>query len=833
MFRFLGQLVSRFWPVFLLAWVVLVAVTRWVAPAWNDVALDREFAFLPQDSPSRVAQDMIARAFPNEHLGSSIALVLVDPNSQDLERNKTFIAKVLEPRLREIAKAEGGMASEAPPPEEPLFSDEQPPPAPSPPAERSIIDRIRTPNAPGAGALLVSPDRQALLVDVELTTEFLAHRNWSTIDKISDLVQQLREEGAIPPGLDIALTGSAVIGRDHSLAELQSAHNTETLTIILVIVLLIAIYRAPLLALIPLITVYLAVQVSLGILSLLAQANVLTVFQGLQIYITILAYGAGVDYSLFLTARYGEELGYCKEPPKAVPAALGGVGAALAASAATVMCGIGMMGFAQFGKFREAGLAIPLSIFLVLCATLTFSPALLRLAGRWAFWPQALSHRCGRGRAQRRPFMGRFYRPGRVRLFWAKLGSLLRRRPGTVWFGTVLVMVPFVVLAGVLYNHLSYDWIGTLPADVPSVHGTRLLQQHFSAGLVGPVTVLLVNPHVDFAGAHGQDLVKDLMDRLRDQRETLGLSDIRSLAAPLGITQEAAQAFADLHLSPEASREVRERLAVEHYVTDLGERAKIGTRMDLILDQGPFSQSSIRGLARLQQILSEDLPADVRADTSIYVAGTTASVRDLATVVAGDRVRIEVLVLISVFVILVFLLRGLIVPTYLLASVLFSYYTTLGITFIVFWALDPAGFAGIDWKVVIFLLAILIAVGEDYNIFLMARVREEQPIHGRICGITDALTRTGPTITSCGIIMAGTFATLLAGSLNEMKQLGFALAFGVLLDTFIVRPILVPAFLILLNRGQLRAASRPQRRSATTLMEVECHESSARTRDVS
>src|SRR5439155_18945931 len=162
------------------------------------------------------------------------------------------------------------------------------------------------------------------------------------------------------------------------------------------------------------------------------------------------------------------------------------------------------------------------------------------------------------------------------------------------------------------------------------------------------------------------------------------------------------------------------------------------------------------------------------------------SVRDLSVVIQGDRRRIEVLVLAAVFVILVLLLRRLLTPLYLLLSVLFSYYATLGVTFALFWLLDPHGFAGIDWKVAIFLFTILIAVGEDYNIFLMTRVREEQRRVGPVRGITEALDRTGPIISSCGVIMAGTFASLLAGSLTEMKQLGFALAFGVLLDTFVV-----------------------------------------------
>ena len=179
--------------------------------------------------------------------------------------------------------------------------------------------------------------------------------------------------------------------------------------------------------------------------------------------------------------------------------------------------------------------------------------------------------------------------------------------------------------------------------------------------------------------------------------------------------------------------------------------------------------------------------------TQLHFIGTTASIRDLADVNQNDRFRVEMLVLFSVFMVLVVLLRRVIVPIYLLLSVLFSYFVTLGVTYLVFWLLDPT-FSGIDWKVDIFLFTILIAVGEDYNIFLLTRIGEEEKRHGPLLGITEALTRTGPIISACGIIMAGTFASLLAGDLTEMKQLGFALSFGVLLDTYLGAPFWCPHF---------------------------------------
>lgn len=799
MFSMLGQIVRRGWFLLLAAWLLLVLGIRSAAPPWEEVAQDREFAFLPTDAPSRAAAEVFARAFPDDHLESNVVLVIdrrqAPPDT--LERDLKFVQTVLEPGLRAIAEAEGGLASQAPSADEPLFADE-PKPAPTT-TKRSVIARIRTPNAAGSGPLLVSEDRQVLLVVLELTTEFLSSANWPTLNRIERLVSDLRQQDKLPQGVDIAVTGSAVIGRDQTVAQVGSAKAAEQWTFILVIGLLIAIYRAPLLAIIPLITVFLAIQVTRNLLAILGNAGYLTLFQGIEIYITILAYGAGVDYCLFLTARYKEELDHGRDAAEAVEVAIREIGAPLVASALTVVCGIGMMVFAQFGKFREAGLAIPMSILFVLSATLTFTPALLRLAGRWAFWPwgqrrvRPAAAMTGDAAGSRMAFLERG---------WDWMGHFLERRAGLAWLVTVACMAPFALVAGWQSQQLSYNLIGALPATAPSVIGTRILQDHFPSGILGPVNVLVVNPHLDFSRPEGRALVTRITGELRGQAGDLGVADIRSLTEPLGVTPAAERALASLPVPPERRQEAAEAGGRERYLTSLGERNDIGTRLDLILQSGPFDARSVDSLDRVEQALHAAIPPEHQADTLLYIDGPSASVRDLQHVVRQDRARIEVLVLAGVFVILVLLLRELIVPVYLLLSVLFSYYVTLGVTMGVFWLADPQGFTGLDWRVAIFLFTILIAVGEDYNIFLMSRIHEEQRRHGAIRGITVALDRTGPIISSCGLIMAGTFASLLGASLNDMRQLGFALAFGVLLDTFVVRPILVPAFLILLERSR-------------------------------
>jgi RND superfamily putative drug exporter len=229
--------------------------------------------------------------------------------------------------------------------------------------------------------------------------------------------------------------------------------------------------------------------------------------------------------------------------------------------------------------------------------------------------------------------------------------------------------------------------------------------------------------------------------------------------------------------------------------------------VDLIFRNDPFSRSSIAEFRHLRDNIQTPLPDGLKQARLSYI-GNTADISDLKDVTDRDQIRVNAYVLLGVYLILVILLRKPGTCIYLMFTVFYSYLATLGFTFLVYWAMDPQGFAGLDWKVPMFLFTILIAVGEDYNIFLMARIEEEQKVHGPLQGIAVALERTGSIISSCGIIMAGTFASLMAGSLTGLDQLGLALAVGVLLDTFVVRPIMVPSFLVLMTTGRLGFVSR-------------------------
>ncbi len=234
------------------------------------------------------------------------------------------------------------------------------------------------------------------------------------------------------------------------------------------------------------------------------------------------------------------------------------------------------------------------------------------------------------------------------------------------------------------------------------------------------------------------------------------------------------------------------------------------TLLRVMTDRNPFSTEAIDLLGKIESNLQEEidrLPPPWNK-TQVYALGTTPSIRDLMQVTTQDQRRIELGVVVAVFLVLLIILRRPLVCAYMILSVVFTYYVTLGITEAFFRFAYADSYQALDWKVPLFLFVILAAVGQDYNVYLVTRVFEEQKRHGPRAGLVRGIASTGGIITSCGLVMAGTFASMCTGTLLGVIEIGFALAVGVLLDTFVVRTIMLPCFLAILQRfSQDRAVS--------------------------
>ncbi len=828
MYRLLGKFVMRLWPAILVGWFVALGALMLTKPKWDDVVEQGEFAFLPSRMPSIQAEKLYEETW-GEPQAARIVVIARRDDMKLTEADREFISndlrKGIEAAIEELGLPEPQKKANVAKDAEPVETE-----------TTTASKHIKTFASPSFQKVLDSKDGTATMVLVNMKTEFFDARNSPLIDRIEKLInpddpssfykQRNGNDPVVPRGLHLALSGDATVGRDMMRAAVESSKATELWTTLLVVVLLLLIYRAPVLALIPLVTVGIATEFSLALLSHLAKHEALGLFNGIEVYVKVLSYGAGVDYCLFLIARFKEELDDGLNPQEAVGSSISKVGHALVASAGTVICGIFMMTFAEFGKFRQAGAAITIGLIVVLFASMTFTPALLRLAGRWAFWPHMASSHLGKagGWVSATGLMASLFRRNVFESIWQKTSDLIVKRPLFVLLVSFAVMLPFAVLAGIYRSHLSYGLLSELPQDNASVRGAKAIQGHYAEGTAGPVTILLRSPKVELSGPKGEpvegeerldfdsdqgrDALKSLTESLYELRNELQLADVRSLSYPFGIADDGVGADPYKGMSIIEAKIADRILRAEVkkvYLGRVGNDANHVTRLDLVSVDDPFSRGSMSRFDNLIETVRAQAQKNLKQNIEVHAIGPTASLKDLKTTTDRDAIVVDALVLLGVFGILVWLLGQFTVSVYLIVSVLFSYLVTLGVTFAFFWALDPSGFAGLDWKVPTFLFTILIAVGEDYNIFLMTRIQEEQVIHGRILGVPIALTKTGSIISSCGIIMAGTFCSLMAGTLVGMHQLGFALAFGVLLDTFVVRPILVPAFLILLYDGRFKS----------------------------
>ena len=781
MFSLIANLVIRRGWLVVLGWVAAAAALSQVAPPWESVSKDDNVRFFPADYSSVIGQDLLERGFPSEASSSQIVVVTERPDGRFTPDDFAYVDRL----VQTLDKARQDDAER---------KDNK----------KLGIKKLDTYRTPVVGPRLIGTSRdgkaQAVLTIIHMNGTYLAMTTRLAVDSLQQIL------AAMPPppkGLNVALTGAAVVGHDMNSASLKSLNNTTTATIALVVVILLVVYRSPLLALIPLLTIALS-----AVTSLLAIATLTTVpglkFQVIditKIFVIVVLFGAGTDYCLFLIARYREELVRGRSRSDALREAIVQVGGALVASAGTVIIGLGTLWFSTFAKIQYTGPAIAMSLAIALLAALTLAPVLLHYLRGAVFWPFHQPHH-ERGADTERETVEQMP----LSAFWIKVADLVVRHPAAILFVCVLALTPLAVIGA--QTRSNYSQLADLAPDQPSVIGAQIIKKYFALGELSPSAVLIEHPQLDFHSDEGRKAIAEISRRLSAIKD---VSEVRSVSQPLGKPAPDAEKNLLNRTVEKILRAAVDSRYVSHKPVSKSDRYHI-TRIDVVFSSDPFSDRSLRALEYVLETVDSALhPGQPLAGAAyIGLTGATASVNDLRKVTSIDQHTMYLLVTIGVYVILVVLLRKPGICLYLIATVVLGYLASLGVTELVFKALHqgPDPWVGLDWKVGFFLFVILVAVGEDYNIFLMSRVIEEERKHGVVEGTRLAVAHTGGIISSCGLIMAGTFGSMLTGSLTALRELGFALGLGVILDTFLVRPILVPAFVVLTDR--FRSSKPPE-----------------------
>ena len=449
----------------------------------------------------------------------------------------------------------------------------------------------------------------------------------------------------------------------------------------------------------------------------------------------VLMFGVGTDYCLLLVSRYREELRAFPDKHEAMARALSRTAPAIVASGLTVAFSMLVLLVAETGSIHALGPVAAIGVSCAFLAGITLLPALLTIFGRPGFWPR-------RGVVAYDPNHDETLRPG----VWGRVGERVLRRPGVALVATVLVFG--VCAVGLVSYSENFSTTGFFKKEQESVDGFKVIQRALPAGSLSPTTVLV----------------------RRDDGGKVRPAQVEAVAAKTRSVENVASA------QPSQQRSKGDRIG----------------NLSVTLKSDPNSQQSLDTIPRLRAALADPGPgveALVGGGTGIYYDYDHATNRDTRLIVP--------LGLLVVTVILGLLLQAVVAPLVLIATVILSFFGTFGLA--IFVIRHVVGDAGVDSSLLSYAFIFLVSLGVDYTIFLMSRVREEARVHGTRDGTLRALNATGPVITSAGLILAGTFSVLMTLPVTFTFNLGFAVAAGILLDTFVVRTIMVPAAIELIG----------------------------------
>ncbi|MBV9795368.1 MAG: MMPL family transporter [Actinobacteria bacterium] len=610
---------------------------------------------------------------------------------------------------------------------------------------------------------------------------------------LTTLVDNLRStiaKASPPSGVQVHLAGAVAIQVDQQKKSGSTGNEEEGISVVFILILLLLIFRSLLAPLITLFPAFIAVAISGPLVGEAAHAG-LKVSQIAQLMLIVLVLGAGTDYGLFLVFRVRELLRTGLAPKEAVQQALIRVGESISFSALTVVAALLSLLAATFQIYSQLGIPLAIGIGVMLLAGLTLLPALLAIFGRAAFWPTRT--RAGTGKVG----------------VWGRLATRIVKRPAAALITGVVVFGALAV-AVTAYNPAGFGGTLSAPGGTDSAAGQALLSKHFPSSSANPTNLIykLKQPVWD-----------DPQVVTTGQKVITQSGQFTAITGPLdpvgGVTLTPAQ-FTALHaelakLGPAASLPATPPAnltvppsayqlyrATAPYVSADG----LTFQFEANLKAGdPSSTAAMNAVPALRHTAAQAASAMGAADYG--VGGEAPAFYDISQISDSDLLHVIPIAILVIGVLLALVMRSLVAPLYLIASVGLSYLAALGLSVLIF--IKLAGDGGLTFILPFLMFVFLLALGEDYNILVMSRIREEAHHLPLREAVSRAVGATGSTVTSAGMVLAGTFAVFAVvggrgSGGSQIRDVGVGLALGVLMDTFVVRTVLVPSTVVLLGR---------------------------------
>lgn len=706
---------TRWATVFI--WILFIGIFSFIWPQVNDQETT-DNQLLPDDAMSVVANEMDNEEFSDD---AGVPLLLVWHRSQGL---KDTDFKDIQSFYKKI---------DASPVIEQIFV---------PPFQDAPVEALE-----GSA----SEDRAALITPVFFDESASTDELQTALDQLSTKVKdhfgsEILDSDIEDSHLHVRFSGPAGIQTD-AVSLFSNADITLLLsTVLLVFILLIVLYRSPILAVVPLVAVGIAYGIISPLLGFFAEKGWIVVDGQAISIMTVLLFGAGTDYCLFLISRYRDELRHEEDKYIALKNAINGTGGAIMMSSMTTVVGLLSLALAYYASYDRFAVPFSLAIFIMGIAALTLLPAILALLGRIAFIPfiprpekmiQEIEQK--KGKKMRRP------KPSHS--FGKKLGKVVTGKPWTIIVLCVIVLGSLA--AFVPKMQFTYGLLDSFPEDMPSREGFTLISDHYPPGEIAPVNVIV--------DTNGKDV--------------------------------------------SLKKELEEHTYVEE-VTDSenGTENEDLQKWEVTLSIDPYSTKAVDSIPELQAIAVRGLEdAGIsNAKNDVWLSGETATLYDTEKITSRDQSVITPVLLLIIAVLLFVYLKSIVAMLYLLATVLLSYLSALGLGWIVLHHF--LGVAEIQGLIPLYAFVFLVVLGEDYNIFLASSIWRKRKIMPLKEAIANSVGETCSVISSAGLILAGTFSVLAILPLQVLVHFGTITAIGILLDTFIVRPLLVPAITTVLGR---------------------------------
>lgn len=606
-------------------------------------------------------------------------------------------------------------------------------------------------------------DSLALLVSengkITMITLSYGEKGSASDEQLSEL-REIINGAAEGTSIQHWITGSDPLGSDLEESTMSDLRIIEPVTIVLVLVLIGLFFRSLLGAVMPPLSVGIALGISFSLVYLLS--FVMQIHYSVQTLMLTGMMGAGCDYCIFILSRYREERKAGRDKESSVKESVMWAGESIATSGATVIIGFGALAIANFSMLQSMGIALALGVLIALLVALTFIPSLLMLLGDKLFWPAKFGKPSDpetfkKKSMKKKDKVGYFTRSAKFAIKHAKVMVV----------AMVLISVPAIYLVAEMDQ--SYDFVGAM-ADTESTEGLAVLGEGFGAGVIQPTQIAI--------SFDNEILLEDNTPNMEEIGYAIELENM--LAGMDGVASVT---------------DVQQQLENGTIGTILSNDGK-SLLLTVVFQNDPYDETSMNALNDMREIDPEE--QGWASMNAIYVGGSTALMYDISQLVQNDMNTVEIVVVIAIYLVLLFVLGAVISPLRSIITILLSISWTLAVMVLLFqYGLGQ----DILWIVPMVLLVVCLGLGMDYDILLTTRIREEiakgKPNDE---AIVYSVEKTGGIITACGFIMAAAFGSMMLSSGYLLKEFGFALMFAILLDAMFVRIYLVPAIMSLLGK---------------------------------